>query len=713
MNEILKLDRRDFLKLGAMAGGGLALGIYLPTDRPWEELEAAGAALEPNAFLRIEPDGTVTIWCGKADMGQGVRTALPMIVADELDADWSTVRTVQADAHPDKYGGQMTVGSRSVRGGAWTALRKAGASAREMLVAAAAAGWGVSAAECRTRNGRVIHDASGRSAGYGELAEAAAAQPVPAEPRLKDPSEFTLIGTRVPQVDTHLKVTGQAIFGLDARVPGMLFATAVHSPVFYGSLRSVDAMAARRVAGVRDVVEISRGVAVVAENTWAAFQGAKALQIEWEPGDFSMSSDEISRHHAEITEGEGAVARDDGDASAALAQSARRIEATYEVPYLAHATMEPMNCTADVRRDRCEIWAPTQNPQGAQSTAARLTGLSPERVTVHVTYLGCGWGRRSSADFVQDAIEISSKVGAPVQMVWTREEDMQHDFYRPTSYQRLEGGVDGEDRLSALRIRVAAPPINYARRGAGRPGVDRNSVNGIVNAPYTIPNFFVDYCRSEVPVPTGHWRSVGPSGNTFIFESFIDELAHLAGRDPFEFRREMLAEEPRMRRVLELAAEKSGWGSPPPADRARGIALVVDKGGRVAHVAEVSLQNGRPRVHRVTTAADFGQVIHPGIVEAQVVGSTVAGLTTLFGEITLDGGRVVQSNFTDYPMLRINEMPEVSVHLVESHEEPGGVGEPAVPSIAPAVTNAFYALTGTRIRRLPIRTEEVSADANG
>ena len=706
MSEITKLDRRDFIKLSAFAGGGLLLGVYLP-DHPWE---LTGPPLQPNVFVRIDPSGTVMIWVGKADMGQGVRTSLPMIIADELDADWSAVEVIQADAHPNKYGRQITVGSSSVRGGAWLPLRKAGATAREMLKQAAASRWGVDATQCRTEKGRVIHIASNRTLSYGELSEAAAELPVPDSPRLKNPSEFRLINTDIPQVDTEPKISGKATFGLDVRLPNLRFATVVHPPVFGGSVGDFDATQAHSVPGVSDVVEISSGVAVVASNTWAAFQGAKALKINWDNGAFSMNSSDISAHFAQLAQQEGAVAQSDGDVDAALRGAAQRIAATYEAFYLVYATMEPMNCTVDVRADRCEIWAPTQNPQGTQGTAARISGLPSERVTVHVTHLGCGWGRRSRTDFVQDAVETSMKVGAPVQVVWTREEDMQHDFFRPAAYCRFEGGLDAEGRATALKSRIVAPPI-IGRSGSG---VDRNAVDGVANMPYTLPNFHVDNVRSNVPVPTGHWRSVGVSQNTFFIESFIDELAHAAGRDPYEFRRELLSQHARARRVLEVAADKAGWGTPLPSGRARGIAIVENKGSVVAEVAEVSLREGGVRVHRVICAADCGQVIHPGIVEAQMVGSIVCGLTAaLYGEITIEAGRVKQSNFHDYPMLRIAEMPKVEVHIVDSGEPPGGVGEPGVPPIAPALTNALFALTGARIRKLPIRAEALTAEQTG
>jgi CO/xanthine dehydrogenase Mo-binding subunit len=694
------LDRRDFLKAGAVGLGGLTLGFHLPDERPWA---SPSDPFQPNAFVRIDPDGTVTILVAKAEMGQGVRTALPMVIADEMDADWDMVRVMQADAHPSRYGSQMTVGSRSVRGNAWPTLRQTGAAARAMLVTAAATRWGVAAGECRTERGRVHHDASGRALGYGELTEAAAALPVPSNPALKDPSQFRLIGKPMPQLDAPEIVTGRVAYGMDVRMPGMLYATVVHCPVFEGSLDTFDAAAARRVPGVRDVFEVSQGVAVVAENTWAAFEGAKVLEVTWKTGEFAMSSADISRSFAELAQAEGAVARNEGDVVAALERAAKRVRAVYEVPYLAHATMEPMNCTADVQSDRCEIWAPTQHPQGVQGTAAEITGLPVERVTVHVTRLGCGLGRRSRSDFVQDAVEASKQAGAPVQLVWTREEDMQHDWYRPAAYNRFEGGVDAQGNVTAWKLRIVAPPI-VGRGPRYGEGVDGVSVDGAAGMAYAIPNIFIDYGRSPVPVPTGHWRSVGPSQNTFIVESFLDELSHAAGRDPVALRLELLRNHPRLRNVLDLAAKRSAWGSALPAGRARGVALVEDKGGLVAEVAEVSLEGGRPKVHKVTVAADFGQIINPNTVNAQVVGSIVTGLSAaLDGEITLEGGRVVQSNFHDYPLLTIAEMPEIDVHLVESTEEPGGVGEPAVPPIAPAVTNALFALTGVRVRRLPIR----------
>ena len=703
MASVTKLGRRDFLKLGAAAGGSLLLGVYLP-ERGAALTPAAG--FQPNAFLRLDADGSLTIWLGRSDMGQGVRTALPMIVADEMDADWDRVRVIQADAHPTDYGRMMTVGSSSVRGGGWMVLRHAGAAAREMLVRAAAERWGVSSDGCTTDTGVVIHARTRRRLSYGELADAASKLPVPGEPRLKDPKRFRLIGTSPPQLDLADRVTGRARYGLDVRRPGMLFATVVHPPVFGTGVKSFNATRALAVRGVKDAFEVSQGVAVVATGTWAAFQGAKALEIEW-TGRSALDSDAIFAEFERLAATDGQVARDDGDVDAAFGRATHRLQATYRAPYLAHATMEPMNCTADVRPGRCEIWAPTQNPQGTQSAAARITGLPLEDVTVHVTYLGCGWGRRSSTDFVQDAVETSMKAGGPVQLVWTREEDMQHDFYRPAALVKLEGALDGAGKATALRVRVVAQPISGGRGGR----VDGPAVAAIADAPYAVPAFHVDYCRPDLPVPVGYWRSVGPSQNAFILESFLDEMAHAAGRDPVELRLELLAGDPRLKRVVQLAARRSGWGRPLPAGRARGIACVNDTGSYVAQVAEVSLEAGAVRVHKVTCVADCGQVIHPGIVEAQLSGAIIGGLAAaLYGEITIRDGHVEQGNFDDYPLLRMSEAPAIDVHIVPSTEAPGGVGEPALPPIAPAVGNALFALTGKRLRSLPIRVETLASE---
>ena len=674
------------------------MSVYLPGKPRFKS--AASDSFEPNVWIKISPDNKVIITLAKSEMGQGVKTALPMIVADELDADWQNVEVVQADAHPDKYGSMMTVGSRSVRGGAWMRLRETGATVREMLVSAAAKRWGVDSASCRTENSSVYHDASNRTLTYGNLLSDASGQKVPKKPQLKDPSQFRYIGKSIPQIDTPDKVSGKTVFGMDVRLPDMLYATVVHPPVFGAVVKSIDDRDAKKIAGVKKVFQVSLGVAVVAKSTWAAFKGARSLHIKWDNGDFSMDSKDISKSFRDLARNKGVVARNDGNAEKSMKTVERRLEAIYEVPYLAHATMEPMNCTALVKRDHCELWAPTQNPQGAQRTAAKLTGFSNDEVIVHVTQLGCGFGRRSRTDFIQDAVETAMKVNVPVKVVWTREEDMQHDYYRPATYNLCEAGLDKFGDPVAWNHRVVAPPIG---RSGNSKSVDRSSVDGASNLPYDISNIFVDYCRSDIPVPVGHWRSVGPSQNTFITESFLDEVAFAAGKDPFEYRRKLLKKQPRMLKVLEIAAEKSNWGGKLPKGRARGIAIVENKGSVCAQVAEISIENNQVRIHHVTCAIDCGQVIHPGIVKSQTVGSVMDGLSAaLYGEITINKGKVVQSNFDDYPLLGIHEMPRVDVHLVDSQEEPGGAGEPAVPPAAPAVTNAIFSLTGQRIRSLPI-----------
>ena len=717
MNNIARIDRRDFIRLGGIAGGGLAIGVYGGYDAVGQMLAANGSdTAQLNAFVQIGTDGSVSIWVAKVDMGQGVRTSLPMIVADELDVAWNDIRVVQADAHPDKYGRMMTVGSSSVRRGAWMGLRQAGASAREMLVLAAAARWGVSADECGTDLGAVIHSGSGRRLLYADLAEEAAAMPVPEKPTLKNASEFRYIGKPMKQLDTPAKVRGEADFGIDARPEGLLFATVLHSPIFGGSVASFDPAEALAVTGVRDVFEISSGIAVVADNTWAAFEGSGKLDVTWNEGDFRMNSTDIFEHFAEVAENEGVEARSEGDITAGMATVETKVKAVYEAPYLAHATMEPMNCTVHTQPDLAEVWVPTQGPQGVQSTVARLTGIPEERVIVHPMFVGCGLGRRSATDFVADAVETAMKVDSPVQVLWTREEDMRHDLYRPAAYAKFEGGVDADGNISAYRLRAVAQPLSptgsgsRGGRGGGAQRPDRNAVDGLVSMPYEVSNLLIDYGRPgpQVRTPTGYWRSVGPSQNCWITESVIDELAYAAERDPLEFRLSMLGNEPRIRRVLEVAAKKANWGTPPPEDRGRGIGLVIDKGGYVAQIAEVSVEQGALRVHKVTCAADYGFVINPLAVEAQTVGCIVNGLAAaLYGEITLANGGVVESNFHNYQLLRIDEMPEVDIHLVDSDEEPGGAGEPALPPTIPAVTNAIFALTGKRIRKLPIKNHQL------
>jgi isoquinoline 1-oxidoreductase beta subunit len=700
------VSRRHFLKAGAAAGGGLAIALYLPTAAG--RAAEADTAFAPNAWLVIEPSGDVVIRVASSEMGQGVMTAMPMLVAEELDADWSRVRVETAPEGKPYYnpllGSQSTGGSTAVRG-FWNTVREAGAVAREMLVVAAAQRWQVDASQCRTGKGAVAHPGSGRQAGYGELAEAAARLPVPAAAFLKDPADFTLVGTSVPRVDTPSKVDGTAQFGLDVRMPGMLVAVVARSPAFGGRARSFDADGARSVRGVRHVVPLEHGVAVIADGFWPAAKGRDALRAQWDAGpDSGLDSAAIAKRFAAAVKN-GVEARREGDVDTAFDAAARRIEAVYDVPYLAHACMEPMNCTAHVRADGCDVWAPTQSQTSTRKKAAEITGLPIDQVTVHTTFLGGGFGRRSEVDFVAEAVTLSKTVGAPVKVVWTREDDMHHDFYRPATHNRLRAGLDADGRLVAWEHRIASPSI-LARRfpDAVKNGIDRTSVEGAANLPYSVPNLLVTCARVDAGVPVGFWRSVGSSQNAFVTECFLDEVARAAGVDPLEMRRRLLADEPRHLGVLNLAADRAGWSLPTPAGRHRGIAVAESFGSFVAQVAEVSLEQGEVRVHRVVCAIDCGLTVNPDTIEAQMESGIVYGLTAaLYGEITIRDGGVVQGNFDDYPLLRLKDMPRVEVHIVQSGEHPGGVGEPGTPPIAPAVANAVAAATGKPVRSLPIR----------
>jgi isoquinoline 1-oxidoreductase beta subunit len=699
---------------GAAAGAGLLLGLRLPRGP-----RAAGAQdgpFEPSAFLRIDADGTVTIFNGMAEMGQGILTSMAMAVADELEADWARVRIEQAPAdpafgNPGLGGLQATVGSLSIRG-SLAIWRRAGAAAREMLVAAAAQAWGVPAAECEAEQHVVRHRPTGRRLGYGELAGRAAALPVPANPRLKTPDRFRLIGRRVPRRDTPDKVTGRAVYGIDVTLPGLLVASVERCPVLGGRLASVDAADALAVPGVRRVVEVSGGVAVVADGYWAARAGRAALRATWQAGPGGRRSSAGIRQELLAQAAQpGPVARSEGDAAAALAGPGRVLEAVYEAPFLAHATMEPMNCTAHVRPDACDVWAPTQSPGATQQRAMRITGLPRDRVRVHTTLLGGGFGRRSETDFVADAVEASRAVGAPVKVIWSREDDIRHDHFRPATAHVFQAALDARGRPAAWLHRIAGPSILGQRGFDTRRGVDPTMVEGAANLPYAIPHLRVEYHPRDVGVPVGFWRSVGASQNAFAVECFVDELAHAAGQDPVEYRRALLGRAPRHKAVLEAAAARAGWGSPLPPGRFRGVAVAFSYGSYAAEVAEVEVEaGGAVRVHRVVCALDCGLAVNPDQVRAQMEGGIVFGLTAvLHGEITLDAGQVQQSNFHDYPLVRIDRAPAVEVHVLESDHPPGGAGEPGVPPLAPAVANALFAATGRRLRRLPVRPEDLRA----
>jgi isoquinoline 1-oxidoreductase beta subunit len=709
------LSRRAFLASTAAAGGGLLIGLTLPDGLRRvlaQQPPAAAPKIVPNAFIRIAPDDTVTILLKHSEMGQGVATSLPMVVAEELECDWHKVGFEHAPANivyaHTVFRAQMTGGSTST----WESfeqLRTAGAAAREMLIAAAAAQWGVPAGECRAENGLVIHGE--RKARYGELAAAAAKLPVPESPKLKDPKDWKIIGRPTHRLDSAVKVTGRAEFGMDVRRPGMLTAVVARSPYFGGKARRFDAGKAKAVPGVVGVVEIPSGVAVLAENFWAARQGRDALAIDWDAGSMAghSSSAQLEDYRQKVRT-DGAVAAKKGDVAAAMAKAAKTVEAEYEVPYLAHAMMEPLNCTAEIKNGACEIWTGTQFQTGDQAAAAKIAGVEIGQVNVHTMFLGGGFGRRANprSDFVSEAVHLAKATGKPVKVVWTREDDMHGGYFRPMWVSRVRAGLDAEGKPIAWAHTLVGQSILAGSPFSSmiRNGIDETSVEGAADSAYleAIANTQVDLHSPELPIPVLWWRSVGHSHTAFVVESFVDELAHAAGKDPVAFRRELLPADSRLRRVLDSAAEGFGWGKPLPAGHAAGIAVHESFGSAVAHAAEVSVEDGRIRVHRVVCAVDCGPVVNPNGVEAQMQSGIVFGLSAaLYGEITFRDGQVEQSNFHDYPVLRLHEMPRVEVRIAKSNEKMGGVGEPGTPPIAPAVANALFALTGKRLRSLPLR----------
>lgn len=710
MSTTMNLSRRGFLT----AAGGLVLGLVLPEkDRleaqavgvPPPNLFAPPPGGKPNAYIHIGTDESVTLLIPKGEMGQGPTTACSQLLAEELECDWSNVRMQIAPVDPSSYGHQTTVGSQAIRS-TWEPLRRAGAEAREMLIEAAAQKWGVEKSQCRAENGFVIHQATGAHLTYGSLADAAARLPVPARVALKDPKDFRIIGQPVKRLDTREKVTGQARYGIDARPEGLLYAVVERCPVFGGKVASFDARKAKEIAGVKDVVATSHGVAVVADSTWAAMQGRKALTVEWTEGKgANVSSTSIRQSFVDRARTKGAVARKEGDAETGLARAARKIEAVYEVPFLSHTPMEPMNCTVHARPDGAEVWASTQSPTTSRKVVADTLGLAPEKVDFHTMYCGGGFGRRGEGelDWVQEAAEVAKHFTAPVKVTYTREDDTQHDYYRPASYVEFAGGLDAAGWPVALTARIACPSFGFLRDG-----VDFTAVVGLSDLQYDIPNLLVDYRVAETIVPVSYWRAPGVNQNTFFAESFLDELAAAGGKDPVEVRRRLLAKNPRMLNVLNLAVEKANW-SKPPASRFQGVAVGNGAGAFVAQVAEVSFDRGRLRVDRVFCAFDCGQVINPSILRQQIEGGIVYGLSAaLKGEITLERGRVQQGNFDTYDVVRFNEMPQIEVQIVQSNERPTGAGEATNPQIIPAVTNAIFAATGKRIRKLPIRTANLA-----
>lgn len=723
-----EVSRRDFLRAGVAAGAGLTLAVYLsgcekPADKGGETAGTNGGTdgqFSPNAWVRIAASGQVTLVVDRSEMGQGVLTSMAMLLAEELDVDLSAIKVEQAPAGKEygnaSMGGiQGTGGSSSVRA-AWKPLREAGAKARAMLVAAAASTWGVDTASCTTESGAVKSKDGQKRATYGELAAAAAKLAVPTQVTLKDPKDFRLIGKPVPRIDLADKVVGKAGFGIDAKVPGLLVARVARCPVFGGKATSFDADAAKKVPGVKHVAAIGSGVAVIADGYWQAGQGVKALNVKWDFGanaNLNSESIRVSMKSAATGSGPGILARKEGAGNAA--QQGKHVTAEYEAPYLAHACMEPMNATAWVQAGKCTVWVPTQyqwgGGGGAKETVAKTAGVPEAAVTINTTLLGGGFGRRFMHDFLIEAVECSKAANAPVKVVWSREDDIQHDFYRPAAYVKSTATIGANGMPVSWVTRVSAPSINVATAGAAKDKLDENTIDALANHAYDVPNMYFDTENADIAVPLGYWRSVGASQNGFFTECFIDEMAEAAGKDPLEFRRMLLQKKPRHRTVLEVAADKAGWGKPLPAGRARGIAMVESFTSHVAEVAEVSINpDGTPRVHRVVAAVDCGMIVNPDTVRAQVESAIVFGLTAaLYGEITIKEGRVVQNNFNDYPMLRMKDMPIIEVHIVPSTEEPTGIGEPGTPPLAPAVANATYALTKKRIRRLPFHRGSATA----
>ncbi len=710
-----RLNRRNFLKVSAALGGGLIVSLG-----PVPTTALAVTDFAPNAFIRIDRKGLVTLVMPQVEMGQGIYTAQAMLIAEELDVSLEEVKIEHAPVNEALYGHpmlgrQMTGGSTSIRA-FWTPLRTAGATARKLLMQAAAREWNVDVASCRTEQGFVVNPDGRTRRAYGELVDIAASLPIPpAESvNLKQHSEFRLLGTSAKRLDTRGKTNGSLEYGIDASPPGTKIAAIAISPVLGGKPKSVNEPAALAIKGVRQVVITDDSVAVVADHTGAAKKGLEAASIEWEDGPNStVSQAEILRLLEEASQQAGAVARSEGDVTAALANAAVRLDAVYQLPFLAHTAMEPMNCTVHVREDACELWVGTQNMSSAKQATAAVAGLAPEKIIINNHIVGGGFGRRLEVDGIAHAVKIAKEVKGPVKVIWSREEDIQHGYYRPYYYDRISGGIDTEGNPIAWSHRVSGSSI-FARiaPGAMQNGVDPDGVEGAAHPPYKFPAIHVEFKQVEPQgVLTSWWRGVGPSHNIFVVESFIDELAAAAKADPVDFRRRLLSENPRALAVLELAAEKAGWGTALPQRQGRGVAVQFAFGTYLAMITDVSVApDGTVRVARIVTAVDCGLTVNPDTIAAQMEGGALYGLTAaLYGAITLRQGRVEQSNFDSYLPLRIDEAPHVETHIVRSAEAPGGIGEAATSAVFPAVTNAIFAATGKRVRTLPINADELKA----
>tara|TARA_Y100000590_G_scaffold77997_1_gene86616 strand:+ start:35567 stop:37693 length:2127 start_codon:yes stop_codon:yes gene_type:complete len=703
------MNRREFIKVTSTAGPGLFLGFYLPNKFAGENLNSK--TFEPNAWINVQPDNYVKIMVGKSEMGQGVITSLPMIIAEEMDLDWSKVIVEKAPADRSKYGSQMTGGSNSISS-SFMKLRKAGATAREMLVIAASEYWSVPENECITNSSKVFHEKTNKKISYGELATKAGQQLIPKNPTLKNSKNFSIIGKNMSRKDTLPKINGTAEFALDIKLDGMVYATVVHSPIFGGKVISFEKNSLDGINGILDIFEIESGIAIVGDNTWTVLKAAKKIKINWNEGEAKgVNTDQITEELMKASKKRGGVVRKKGNVKRALKSSKNILEAIYQSPFQAHATMEPMSCTISVEETKCQIWVGTQNPNGALKIVSKLTGLKKEQIEVNVTYLGGGFGRRSSNDFVKESVEIANIVKKPIKLTWSREEDMQNDYYRPASLHVMKGAFDQKKNLTVWKHRITAPSILFSQLVTipfpFKEKLDLISTEGAKHIPYQIPNMQVDYQMTKTDIPLGFWRSVYSSQNAFANECFMDELAEKAGKDPINFRLELLPENSRDASVIELVADRSGWKSFSNGPIYQGFSSHKSFGTWVAQVARVSVENNQIKVHEVHCAVDCGLVINPNIVKTQISSAIIYGLSaTLKSKITIDDGKVVESNFDDFDVIRMDETPKIKVYLVDSDKPPKGVGEPGLPPIAPAVTNAVYVATGKRFRQLPIDLAE-------
>jgi isoquinoline 1-oxidoreductase beta subunit len=719
---VVQRTSSDVSRRGVLTGGlagGFLLAFHLPVravNEPVQPPDVTEGKFAPNAFIRIDSAGKTTLVMPQVEMGQGVYTSIPMILAEELDVDLAQVALQHAPPNDKLYGNptfglQVTGNSNSIRA-FWMPLRSAGASARAMLVQAAAQQWQVEPASCTTSNGEVMHPPSGRKLSYGALAAAAGSQTPPKDVALKDPKDFTLIGKPLKRLDTPDKTNGKAVYGIDAMLPGMKFATLAACPVFGGKVGKVDDSAARKIPGVQKIVVLDDLVAVVGDHMWAAKKGLEALVVTWDEGaNANISSKDVWQHLRAASEKDGAVAKSVGDIAKGLA-TGERFDASYELPFLAHTAMEPLNATVHLKADSCEIWTGTQIVSRVQSEAAKAAGLPVEKVIVNNHLLGGGFGRRLEPDMVVAAVRIAKQVDGPVKVVWTREEDIQHDIYRPVYRDTIAATLSG-GKIVGWKYRVTGSAI-LARwlPPAFQKGIDIDAIDAAVDMPYDIPNFHVEYVQAEPPaVPTGFWRGVGPNNNVFAVECFMDELARKAGKDPVDFRRSMLGKQPRFLNVLNLVAEKANWGQPLPARVGRGVCVQPSFASFIATVIEAEVdEHGEVLLRRVISVVDTGIAVNPDTVVAQLEGGLIFGLTAaLYGEITIDKGRVQQSNFNDYRMLRIDQIPKIEVHVVKSGEPPGGIGETGANAGPPALRNAIYAATGVALRRLPIDRALIAA----